>query len=288
MANSVATPLIKQFSTIAGIDTITATSVAGLDLDRHPVRPRPRHRPGRGRRAGGDRPHAAPAAGRDDRRRRATARSIRPTRRSCSWRCTSDIDAADRARRLRPAGDLARAVDASTASAQVQVFGSQKYAVRIQLDPDALAARGIGIDQVTDAVAAANADHAGRHARRPQPAASDHRGQTPQLDQRGRSSATHRRHAERQAGAARRRGARHRFGREQPDRELATTARARSSSRSIASPTPTPSRSSTASRRCCRTSTTELPARRGSLNVLNDRSTSIRARRPRRRSSRCA
>lgn len=39
---------------------------------------------------------------------------------------------------------------------QVQIFGSQRYAVRIQLDPDALAARGIGVDEVQDAVAAAN------------------------------------------------------------------------------------------------------------------------------------
>jgi HAE1 family hydrophobic/amphiphilic exporter-1 len=40
--------------------------------------------------------------------------------------------------------------------AQVQVFGSQKYAVRIQLDPQALAVRNIGIDQVASAVAAGN------------------------------------------------------------------------------------------------------------------------------------
>ncbi len=36
--------------------------------------------------------------------------------------------------------------------AQVQVFGSQKYAVRIQLRPHELASRGIGIDQVANAV----------------------------------------------------------------------------------------------------------------------------------------
>ncbi len=36
--------------------------------------------------------------------------------------------------------------------AQVQVFGSQKYAVRIQLDPQALAARSIGMDEVSTAV----------------------------------------------------------------------------------------------------------------------------------------
>jgi HAE1 family hydrophobic/amphiphilic exporter-1 len=40
--------------------------------------------------------------------------------------------------------------------AQVLVYGSQKYAVRIQLDPKALAFRGIGIDQVADAVRRAN------------------------------------------------------------------------------------------------------------------------------------
>jgi HAE1 family hydrophobic/amphiphilic exporter-1 len=40
--------------------------------------------------------------------------------------------------------------------AQVQVFGSQKYAVRTQLDPRALASRGIGIDEVANAVASGN------------------------------------------------------------------------------------------------------------------------------------
>ena len=42
--------------------------------------------------------------------------------------------------------------------AQVSIFGSQKYAVRIQIDPTALAARGIGIDALQDAVAAANSN----------------------------------------------------------------------------------------------------------------------------------
>ncbi|MBC1278002.1 efflux RND transporter permease subunit, partial [Nostoc sp. UCD121] len=40
--------------------------------------------------------------------------------------------------------------------AQVQVFGSQKYAVRIQLDPEALSVKGIGIDEVADAIANGN------------------------------------------------------------------------------------------------------------------------------------
>jgi len=36
--------------------------------------------------------------------------------------------------------------------AQVQIMGAQKYAVRIQVNPDALAARGIGIDEVENAI----------------------------------------------------------------------------------------------------------------------------------------
>ncbi len=40
--------------------------------------------------------------------------------------------------------------------AQVQVWGQQKYAVRVRIDPDALAARGIGIDEVAAAVRSGN------------------------------------------------------------------------------------------------------------------------------------
>ncbi|MDZ7993872.1 MAG: efflux RND transporter permease subunit [Nostoc sp. EfeVER01] len=40
--------------------------------------------------------------------------------------------------------------------AQVQVFGSQKYAVRIQLDPESLSVKGIGIDEVATAIANGN------------------------------------------------------------------------------------------------------------------------------------
>jgi hydrophobic/amphiphilic exporter-1 (mainly G- bacteria), HAE1 family len=47
---------------------------------------------------------------------------------------------------------LAQRLSSIDGVAQVQVFGSQKYAVRIQLDPQALAARGIGIDEVSQAV----------------------------------------------------------------------------------------------------------------------------------------
>ncbi len=51
---------------------------------------------------------------------------------------------------------LAERISMISGVAQVQVYGSQKYAVRIQLDPKALASRGIGIDEVAQSVTEAN------------------------------------------------------------------------------------------------------------------------------------
>ena len=42
--------------------------------------------------------------------------------------------------------------------AQVQIYGAAKYAVRVQVDPKELASRGIGIDEVAQAVEAGNVD----------------------------------------------------------------------------------------------------------------------------------
>ena len=51
---------------------------------------------------------------------------------------------------------MAQRISMITGVAQVQLYGAQKYAVRVQLDPQALATRGIGIDEVTDAIKNAN------------------------------------------------------------------------------------------------------------------------------------
>jgi HAE1 family hydrophobic/amphiphilic exporter-1 len=42
--------------------------------------------------------------------------------------------------------------------AQVQVFGSQKYAVRLFVDPNALASRGLGLDKIVKSIQSANAN----------------------------------------------------------------------------------------------------------------------------------
>ncbi len=51
---------------------------------------------------------------------------------------------------------IAQRISMINGVAQVQVFGAQKYAVRAQLDPKALASRKIGIDEVAAAVAKGN------------------------------------------------------------------------------------------------------------------------------------
>ena len=51
---------------------------------------------------------------------------------------------------------LAQRISTISGVAQVQVFGAQKYAVRVRLDPRALAAREIGIDEVMAAVQQGN------------------------------------------------------------------------------------------------------------------------------------
>jgi AcrB/AcrD/AcrF family len=51
---------------------------------------------------------------------------------------------------------MAQRISMVNGVAQVGVFGSQKYAVRVQLNPDALASRGIGIDAVENAIRTAN------------------------------------------------------------------------------------------------------------------------------------
>ena len=51
---------------------------------------------------------------------------------------------------------MAQRISMVNGVAQVSVFGAQKYAVRVQLDPNALASRGIGIDEVQDAIASGN------------------------------------------------------------------------------------------------------------------------------------
>jgi HAE1 family hydrophobic/amphiphilic exporter-1 len=154
MAKSVATPLIKQFATIEGISAISASNTQGntsivieFDLDRDIDA------------AAADVQSAISRTQRrlpDDMEDAPSYRKVNPADQPILLLALrSDVMA------LSQLDDFAQQVMSprlSTLSgvAQVSVFGSQKYAVRIQVDPNALASRDIGIDELQDAVDLAN------------------------------------------------------------------------------------------------------------------------------------
>ncbi len=154
MASAVATPLERQFSTIAGIDSMTSTSALGLTqitvvftLDRN-----------------------IDAAAQDIQAALAAAAPLLPP----------GMPTPPSYKKVNPADQpilylalssptlplytvdeyaqtmLAQRISTITGVAQVQVFGSQKYAVRVQVDPRAMATLGVGIDEVQNAIAQSN------------------------------------------------------------------------------------------------------------------------------------
>jgi HAE1 family hydrophobic/amphiphilic exporter-1 len=154
MASAVATPLEKQFSTIAGVDSMSSVSSVGsvsitiqFSFDRN-----------------------IDAAAQDVQSAVAKAAKQLPPNlptpppyqkvnpgdtpiiflaMSSPTLPLSDVD--NYAENL-----LAEQISQINGVAQVSVYGAQPYAVRIQVDPNKLAAYGLGIDQVEQAVEAGN------------------------------------------------------------------------------------------------------------------------------------
>src|SRR5881628_2745417 len=153
MASAVATPLEKQFSTIAGVDQMTSSSSLGntnitlqFTLDRN-----------------------IDAAAQDV--QAAISKTLRQLPTGIVPPSYQKVNPADqpiiyyalssKTLSLPELDEYAETFIAQRLSmvdgvAQVNVFGDAKYAVRIQLDPKALATRSIGIDEVADGVAAGN------------------------------------------------------------------------------------------------------------------------------------
>jgi HAE1 family hydrophobic/amphiphilic exporter-1 len=154
MASSVASPLENQFSTINGIDQMTSSSTQGstqiqlqFALDRSLDG------------AAQDVQSAISAATRN----LPKALPQPPTFRKQNPADIPIMFLAMRSATLKPSEVdeyaetlLARQISTIEGVAQVGVFGSAKYAVRIQADPAALATRQIGIDKLVAAVAQAN------------------------------------------------------------------------------------------------------------------------------------
>ena len=170
---------------------------------------------------------------------------------------------------------LAQRISTISGVAQVQVFGAQKYAVRVA--PRSARAGGARHRH--------RRGHAGDAQRQREPAerrARRRRTRSWTLEATGQlvdAAAFRPLVIAYRDGAPVRLddvGTRRRQRRERPRRELVRRATARSSSRSSASPAPTPSRWSTRSRRCCPQIRAQIPAA-VQLEVLFDRSQSIRA-----------
>ena len=154
MASAVAIPLEKQFSTIAGIDTMTSVSTSGqttialqFALDRNIDG------------AAQDVQSAIAAAARSlpsTLPNPPTQRKVNPAdfailllALTSETQPLSVVD--DYGENL-----LAQRISTVNGVAQVQVYGSQQYAVRVQLDPNQLATRGIALTDVEQAIGNAN------------------------------------------------------------------------------------------------------------------------------------
>jgi hydrophobic/amphiphilic exporter-1 (mainly G- bacteria), HAE1 family len=156
MANSVAQPLEREFSRISGIDEMTSSSTSGntrititfslkRDID-------------------------------------AAAQDVQTAISQAARRLPGDMPEPPTLRKLNPAdapvlilavsaknlpmqkldefadAHIAQRFSTVNGVAQVQVFGSQKYAVRLFVDPNALAKRGLGLDKVVSAIQSANSN----------------------------------------------------------------------------------------------------------------------------------
>jgi HAE1 family hydrophobic/amphiphilic exporter-1 len=154
MASAVATPLESQFSNIAGIDSMTSSSTQGsttisiqFKLDRNLDG------------AAQDVQSAISAASRrlpPNMPNPPTMRKVNPADTPIMFMgmrsATLPLSKVDEYAETL----LARQLSTLDGVAQVNVYGAQKFAVRIQADPAALATRQIGIDQLANAIASSN------------------------------------------------------------------------------------------------------------------------------------
>jgi len=154
MASAVATPLENQLSAIAGVDSMTSTSGIGItritlqfNLDRNIDA------------AAQDVQAAISQATRQLPKDMPTPpifRKVNPADQPVLFLALSSpslpLSAVDEYAQTL----MAKRISTVSGVAQVNVMGSQKFAVRAQLDPKALASRRIGIDDVATAIGEAN------------------------------------------------------------------------------------------------------------------------------------
>jgi len=154
MASTVATPLEREFSTIAGIQSMNSTNSQGsteitvqFTLERK-IDEAAQDIQAAISRAGGNLPPSMP--------RPPSYQKVNPAEQPILYlaltSATLPLYTVDEYADTL----LAQRISMVSGVSRVQVFGSQKYAVRVQIDPDQLSAHNIGIDEVQNAIAASN------------------------------------------------------------------------------------------------------------------------------------
>jgi HAE1 family hydrophobic/amphiphilic exporter-1 len=150
MASAVATPLERQFSTIAGLDSMSSTNALGLSQITLQFNL--------------------------NRSLDGAAQDVQAAIGKAAKQLPPDMPTPPIYQKVNPADQpvlylavtsetlplftvneyadtlMAQRISMINGVAQVQIFGEQKFAVRVQLDPQALASRGLGINEVADAV----------------------------------------------------------------------------------------------------------------------------------------
>ncbi|MGE5238572.1 MAG: efflux RND transporter permease subunit [Chloroflexota bacterium] len=154
MASAVATPLERQFSTIAGLDTMTSTNGQGISLITLKFSL--------------------------EKNIDAAAQDVQSAISKAARQLPPDMPTPPSYQKVNPADQpvlylalssptlplstvdeyadtmIAQRISMINGVAQVLIYGTQKYAVRVQLDPHALAAKKIGIDEVATALRRGN------------------------------------------------------------------------------------------------------------------------------------
>ncbi|MBF6558667.1 MAG: efflux RND transporter permease subunit [Candidatus Binataceae bacterium] len=156
MASSVATPLEREFSSIAGLDQMTSANTQGntsitlqFDLSRN-IDAAAQDVQSKIAAAQSQLPHEMPSP--------PSYEKVNPADQAILYlgmsSATLPLSEVDEYAET----NLGERISMIGGVAQVQVYGSQKYAVRVQVDPQALVAHGVGINEVADAIASANVD----------------------------------------------------------------------------------------------------------------------------------
>jgi HAE1 family hydrophobic/amphiphilic exporter-1 len=156
MAAAVALPLEKQFAAIAGLNSINSTSTQGsasitlqFDLSRN-IDAAAQDVQAMIGRASRSLPPQMPAPPSYQKANPGDQSTVLLVLRSATLPLSMIDEYAQQT--------LAQRLSMLSGVAQVDVFGSQKYAVRIDVDPRELAARSIGIDEVASSIATANSN----------------------------------------------------------------------------------------------------------------------------------